>query len=41
MSRRPDDFLKLLDQMRYAQTRTITPQVQVMADSKRPRQVPA
>lgn len=40
MSRRPEDFLKLLDQMRYAQTRPIQPHVQVMVDAKRPR-VPA
>ncbi len=41
LSRRPEDFLMLLEQMRYGQSRTITPQVQVMVDSKRPRQVPA
>jgi hypothetical protein len=41
MSRRADDFLKLLDQMHFAQTRTITPQVQVSVDAKGRRQVPA
>ena len=32
---------KLLDQMRYAQTRTITPQVQVTVDAAGRKQVPA
>jgi hypothetical protein len=42
LSRRPEDFLKLLDQMRYQHSRPINPpEVQVMVDAKRNRQVPA
>ena len=42
LSRRPEDFLNLLDQMRYQHPRPITqPQVQVRVDAKLKRQVPA
>ena len=42
LSRRPEDFLKLLDQMRYQHSRPINPpEVEVMVDAKRNRQVSA
>jgi hypothetical protein len=39
LSRRPEDFLKLLDQMRYG--RTTPPKVEVTIDAKHPRKQPA
>jgi hypothetical protein len=42
LSRRPEDFLKLLDQIRYQHPRPLSmPQVQVTVDPKLKRQVPA
>jgi hypothetical protein len=42
MSRTPEDFLQLLDQIRYQHQRPINvPQVQVMVDAKLKKQVPA